>query len=163
MAAESLSVIARFESKFIPEPNSGCWLWLGGKNRWGYGQFWLNGQTIQAHRVAYELWRGPIPDALLVMHRCDNRACVNPDHLKPGTYQENSADMVRKGRSMRGIPMPPAAVRRGEDNVTAKYTQAQVEEILRSELSHRAIAAKLGVGYHTVWKIRRGLQWRHVT
>jgi len=66
-----------------------CWLWTGARFSNGYGSFWLLGKSVGAHRVAYELWRGPIPEGLHLDHLCRVRHCVNPDHLEPVTVREN--------------------------------------------------------------------------
>ncbi len=93
------TLIERIERLSIPEPNSGCWLWLGQVSRIGYGQIMLSpGQRkTKAHRAAWEAYRGPIGD-LYVLHQCDNRSCVNPDHLFLGTRSDNMLDMYAKGR-----------------------------------------------------------------
>ena len=89
----------------VPEPNSGCWLWLGAYGRNGYGTMGDAAQrrpsgscTYYAHRLAYQAFVGPIPPNRHVMHKCDNRACVNPDHLSIGTAGDNIRDCVAKGR-----------------------------------------------------------------
>ena len=88
----------RFYAKFVPEPNSGCWLWIGTGTRNGYGQFWFDGQFQLAHRAARQIFVGPIPADLCVLHRCDVKGCVNPDHLFLGTQRDNMLDSSRKGR-----------------------------------------------------------------
>lgn len=92
---------AVFEERTIPEPNTGCWLWLGGMKVAGRGQRATVGRKY-ASRVAWLLFRGPVPDGRWVLHRCDNGMCVNPAHLFLGTVQDNNADMVRKGRHLHG-------------------------------------------------------------
>jgi hypothetical protein len=93
------SLVERIEKLSMPEPNSGCWLWLGQLSYLGYGQIMLSpGQRkTKAHRAAWEAFRGPI-GKLHVLHRCDNRCCVNPDHLFLGTRSDNMLDMYSKGR-----------------------------------------------------------------
>lgn len=92
-------VIGSFHGKYIPEPNSGCWLWTAGVGIGGYGRLWCGaGLTRYAHRFSYELAFGPVPSGMFVCHRCDTPACVNPDHLFLGTHRDNMRDMQQKGR-----------------------------------------------------------------
>jgi hypothetical protein len=86
------------------DPVTGCWLWTGAKNPFGYGN--IGGErgvpkNINTHRAAYELYVGPIPPGMVVMHSCDRPACFNPAHLSVGTPRDNTQDMIRKGRDTR--------------------------------------------------------------
>ena len=80
-----------------------CWIWTAHKYPKGYGQFGFNGKVTAAHRVSWILHYGPIPEGLLVCHRCDNPSCVNPEHLFLGTAKDNAEDMGRKGRQVKKI------------------------------------------------------------
>lgn len=106
----------RFEAKYIPEPMSGCWLWLASlcpKSQ--YGQIYNAGRPETAHRVAYRLYRGDIPSGQCVLHHCDNRQCVNPDHLFLGSIHDNAVDMAQKGRGPRSSKgLPYGVVQRGK-------------------------------------------------
>jgi len=91
----------RFEKFFIKSEDESCWLWLGTKMTTGYGQFRLSPPkraTVGAHRMSWELYHGPIPDGMYVLHKCDVRACVRPDHLFLGSQKDNVHDMISKGR-----------------------------------------------------------------
>ncbi len=90
----------RFWAKVRVTP--GCWEWTGAKTHFGYGKMMIAGKVVRAHRVSYELHVGAIPSELLIRHRCDNPACVNPDHLEPGTQADNIQDMMERGRH--GVP-----------------------------------------------------------
>lgn len=84
----------------------GCWEWCGSRVGAGYGRLIVEGQAIGAHRLAYEVFVGPIPDGLWVLHHCDNPPCVNPDHLFLGTALDNTRDMLAKGRGILGRTFP---------------------------------------------------------
>lgn len=109
-----------------------CLIYTGGHDKDGYGQFWYVKQSLRAHRVAYIIAYGYIPEGMQVLHTCDNPSCVKPDHLFLGTNADNLADMVAKGRSYGGdrhhIRRNPELVR-GENSATAKINWAIVREI----------------------------------
>ena len=88
----------RILNNHIPVTESGCWLWTSKVCRNGYGRLKINGKYFGAHRVSYEAFVGEIPDGLVVMHKCDVRSCVNPNHLMIGTYKDNLEDARKKGR-----------------------------------------------------------------
>ena len=98
---------------------------------------------------------GPIPDGMLVLHRCDNRSCVNPAHLFLGSHRDNSVDMVQKGRNSTHDTS-------GERHGASKLTDAAVREIRASTLTGRELAAKFGVSESAVSLVRRGRSWTHV-
>jgi hypothetical protein len=113
---------ARFLNKINKTPD--CWLWTGYINDSGYGCFGVKHRNIErSHRVAYELWKGPIPEGYLIRHTCDNRKCVNPDHLIIGTNQDNANDRVERGRSRGGNLQ-------GENHGMAKINEDDVKEII---------------------------------
>jgi HNH endonuclease len=131
-----------------------CWTWRGGRHVCGYGQFWLGGRLRLAHRVAWELEHGPVPDGLGVLHRCDNRPCVNPAHLFLGTQVDNNADMVAKGRGVAG-----------STHGMARLTEADVLDIRVVYAlggGQRDIARAYGMAQQHVSSIVNRVKWRHL-
>lgn len=130
---------------------NGCWLWSGALQTQGYGCAWANGVTVRAHRLSYETFVGPIPDGQLVLHDCDVRRCVNPDHLFCGDNKANSDDAVAKNRQARGS-------RQG----LSKLTPEQVTSIRRDSRSGPAIARDYGVSKRTIQAVKNRETWSHV-
>ena len=116
----------------------------------GYGQI-RNGKTDYAHRVSWELTNGPIPKGMYVLHRCDNRKCVNPEHLFLGSFDDNMSDMVSKRRQAHGIK-----------NWHAKLTEDEVREIRFGGGKQEDTARKFNVSRTTVSQIRSGDTWRFI-
>jgi len=82
----------------LSKRENGCWEWVGRKYPKGYGKIARNGKDVRAHRYAYSLAKGPIPDGMMILHSCDNPPCCNPDHLRAGTAKENREDAISRGR-----------------------------------------------------------------
>lgn len=141
MARPKSDPVKRFLAKVV-QMDSGCHEWQSTLHRDGYGKFYYEGKQAQAHRVAYELFVGTT-GGKWVLHKCDNRKCVNPDHLFLGDAIDNIADMDKKGR--RGT--------------LSKFTYLDVEEIkklLSERYSQQSIADKYGVVQTTISKIKLG-------
>lgn len=180
----------RFWSKV--KKTDGCWEWQASKDKKGYGCFRVGGRIEYAHRVAYSLangiellWEG-YDSQSSVRHSCDNPACVNPSHLLLGTHTDNMRDCVSRGRKnpafgdrhgskthpesvLRGNENPmrkhPELALRGSSNGAAKITEPmarEVKRLLACGVTQREASRKTGVGYHTVHKISKGEQWKHV-
>jgi hypothetical protein len=145
------SVAERFEEFYIPEPNSGCWLWTGWADKNGYGRLEFEGKRQRAHRIAWEIFKGPVPEGLYVLHRCDVPACVNPEHLFLGTNDDNTADMVEKERQARG-----------ERHYKAKLTADQVLAIRGDSRSQTSIAADYDISQAQVSAIQLRKTWAHL-
>ena len=100
------SIEERFWAKVDKKPE-GCWLWTASRDSCGYGHFWFRGRLVQAHRVSYQLSVGEIPADRCLLHSCDVRECVNPEHLRIGTPADNAHDRSERGRY--GVPAAPRA------------------------------------------------------
>jgi hypothetical protein len=144
-------IIRRF-NKFVDKTDGdACWNWLGVIRRDGYGKFNVNNTTrLAAHRVSYMLFVGPIPQGQWVLHRCDNRSCVRPDHLFVGTHADNMKDKSAKGRA------------------TTKYAPTKINMQIASDIrallsngtSKYEIERRYGLSRPTIRKIERNEIWR---
>jgi len=145
------SLVERFWAKV--QKTDSCWNWTGTKTLGGYGHFYVGPRGAPkkcAHRIAWELTHGTIPDGLYVLHHCDNPPCVRPDHLFLGTPQDNTDDMITKKRHGR-----------------AKLTEADVLTIrthyATGSISQRTLAKQYNVSNGTIGFILRHESWRHLT
>ncbi len=139
-----------------PTADNSCWQWRGSVLNNGYGKLAIAGQQHLAHRLAWREYRGPIPEGLFVCHHCDNRACVNPDHLFLGTADDNMKDMARKGRARYPGAKNPA---RGERNANSKLNYEKADAIRNDTRSYRLIAADYAVSTHAIFSIKKGRTW----
>lgn len=141
----------------MPEPNSGCLLWIGSYNSGGYGRVTCeDGRRLLAHRVAWMEEHGQIPDGLGVLHYCDVPPCINVDHLFLGTQADNDADMWAKGRGK--VPAP----RRGSTNPRSILTEVDIPTIREDRRILRVIAEEYGVDPSLIWLVKQRKAWGHV-
>jgi hypothetical protein len=163
----------RFWEKVDKQADDGCWLWTGALDGHGYGQIYLDGAKGLAHRVAWELVLGVIPDGMCVCHNCpggDNPLCVRPAHLFLDTHLGNLQDAARKGRVQSGSlhyrKRNPALITRGVSTGCAKLTDDQVREIRRKRkelgTSQEALGREYGVSQSAIWRIVSGKGWTHL-
>lgn len=141
-----------------------CWIWIAGRDQNGYGEFWIVGERRlkKAHRVAWEIDRGPIQDGLFVCHHCDNPPCCNTSHLYMGTVLDNTRDAAKRGLLARGRFHGDKVA--GTLSGSNKLTDAQVLNIFKaSGETQRQLATRHGVSVTTIGNIRRGLRWWRLT
>lgn len=152
--------ILRFEQKFSMGLPCECWEWNGYVVDGGYPYFFLGKGKVKSSRVSYELYRGEIPEhnsfhGMCILHKCDNRKCINPEHLFLGTHQDNMDDMVMKGRHVKGGLC-------GEKHHSAKLTRfkaARIREFVLCGVSVRDLANLYGVCCDTIRNVVKGKTW----
>lgn len=149
----TMTIQERFERNCTPEPNSGCWLWTGFVTKKGYGSFSIDraGHSSRAHRAAWAIYNGVIPEGLYVCHKCDNTSCVNPEHLFLGSHKENMADMRLKNRSARLY---------GSKNHSTSLSEDEVAHIRSGSMRQKDLAKMYSVHQSTISKIQHGKRWR---
>jgi len=155
-ARETTPLEERFWNKV--QKTEGCWLWTGACNPGGYGHLSRGGRGdghITASRLSYILAHGEIPEEQLVLHKCDNRICVNPGHLFLGTYKDNMQDASQKGR-----------ICHGENIHNSKLSECDISNIrieyAKGDVSQAALAKFFDVNQATIWSIISGKTWKRV-
>lgn len=145
--------LQRFFRKVNINDEEDCWEWTASTYNSGYGQFRLNNRMVGAHRLSYEHYKGDIGE-YHVLHKCDNKLCVNPRHLFLGTNQDNVDDKMIKGRQSKG-----------EVHGASKLTENEVKEIisLLPIMKGIDIAKQYGISRKHVSKIKTGKIWKHIS
>jgi len=140
-----------------------CWEWQTGKSSDGYGQFWYKNENERSHRASYREFVGKIPKGLCVCHTCDNRVCVNPDHLFLGTNRDNMDDKVAKGRQTRGEKAGRSKLTR-KDVVKIKLSFKKFKLFTKESFSSQCnkIAKKFNVSGKLIRNIYKNKVWKHV-
>jgi len=159
---KSRPIVQRFWDKVIVIEGA-CWKWCGTKNPDGYGQIHVHRRlegfrtVLLAHRVSWEIHKGPIPPGLFVCHRCDNPECANPEHLFLGTNRDNMIDCSIKGRQNGAAKSLP-----GSKNGSAILSEDIVREIRKSKETPTILGNRYGVTRGLIWRIRTRKAWKHV-
>lgn len=143
--ARSVPPYKRLMSGYSVCPDMGCWIWNGATYQNGYGWLKAFGQVVSAHRLSFELHKGPIPKGMHILHSCDVKACVNPDHLRAGTHADNMKEAADRGLMRSGARHPQFGVSQKRPN------QANKVSVLGKEYeSQKSAERALGLGSGTV-------------
>lgn len=147
--------LERLEDNTVrPDGPNGCWIWTGHLGDNGHGQISYNGKTSTVHRHVWQYYNGELQEGELVRHKCDVRPCWNPDHLEPGTVQDNSDDMTSRGRANKGAARPAAKLT--DEIVTAIRAAHAAGE------AQKDLAVRYGVAQSTLSRIIKRTAWTHV-
>ncbi len=134
------------------DKSESCWIWKLGSSS-GYGSLWIKGKYFHAHKLSYELTFGQVSKGLCVLHKCDVRRCVRPDHLFLGTRVDNAADRHSKGRTKKGSQLPQAKL---------DVDKVKIIKALIGNVTYREIGEKFNVSSSAIWLIANGKNWAHV-
>lgn len=145
----------------LEENENGCLICISHtKDDFGYTRIKYNGKQERLFRVIYMLSNGPIPEGMLVRHKCDNPNCCNIKHLELGTKKDNVSDMILRGRDVYHNPRPKI---RGSFNGQSKLNEEQVLEIFKSKLGYGRLAKEYNVSKTTIMQIKKGIIWSWLT
>lgn len=138
------NIFERFQKGYKVHKKSGCWIWLKNISTTGYGRMNFNYINYRSHRLSYLIYVGEIPEEMVICHTCDNKKCVNPNHLFLGTILDNVADRVKKNRTSQN-----------ENHYKCKLSNKQVIKIRKMKGSARELAEKFKVNTSTIYNIRK--------
>ena len=147
---EYVDIMQQSFEKFF-DKSDGCWLWNGagkGRKKLNYGSFTFRGKEMVAHRASYFIYKGEIPEGMIICHKCDVPRCVNPEHLWLGSYLDNQRDKMAKGRG-KVEKLNPEKVK-------------ELKSLMKSDFGDMNLARKYGVSYQTIWAIRTGKTWKDI-
>jgi hypothetical protein len=153
---EHRSLEKRFWSKVDIKGKDECWLWKSVTIKGGYGRFKINGKYLLAHRVAYMLLHGDIPEGIDILHTCDKPPCCNPYHVKEGTHSDNMQDMIHKGRINERL-----GIKNGNHKLTVQDVIC-IRIMSQCGYSDLSLSALYGVHDRTINKIRLRQTWKHI-
>jgi hypothetical protein len=145
----------RFWSNVDIKGKDECWFY-NGSLRAGYGAFWINGKTVSAHRIAWQLLHGKIKDGFHVLHTCDNKPCCNPFHLYEGTHTDNMHDKILKGRMMDNRGIKHYSHKLNEQDVIC------IRILNQCGYGYKIISRLYGRGDTTIRDICKRKTWRHI-
>ncbi len=146
----------RFKNSFIIDLKTGCWVWQKHKQN-GYGYININKVNWRAHRYSYLINKGSLPINKWILHTCDNRACVNPDHLYAGTAKENYQDMVNRHPER---IFYCGKYQKGEAHSRTKLKEKDVIEILNSKLEAKELVSLYGICLGHLYRIKKRKYWK---
>lgn len=153
--------------QYVSKDVDGCWRWTGATRGGGYGAIWIGGRTgshVPAHRVSYEMAHGPVPAGLWVLHRCNNKRCVNPEHIYAGTVRQNVMDAIADGvwPSKKGRSMPWMVGIKNSNAVLDPVKVRQIRARQASGESMRSLARHFNVNRTTIKNVVIRAIWAHV-
>lgn len=145
-----MSLATRFQEKWKYSGEKGCWEWVAAKRN-GYGVIRNGEQVNYAHRVSYQMFRRDLTKGEILLHACDNTACVNPFHLIPGSHADNVADKVSKDRHLKGATHP-----------RSKLTETDIASIRSDNRLQKEIAAEYGISTAQISRVKNHKNWAHI-